>query len=44
MVQKAKSETEKDCSLALVEKLRETADPTERQTLKQQLARMTFGE
>ena len=37
-------EAEKERFLALANQLTETADPKERQRLKQELARMTFGE
>jgi hypothetical protein len=37
-------EAEKERFFALASKLTETTDPKERQLLKQELARMTFGE
>jgi hypothetical protein len=44
MLQTVKSEAEKDCFFTLVRKFADTTDPAERQRLKQELARMTFGE
>jgi len=37
-------EAEKDRFFSLVNRLAESRDPTERQRLKEELARMTFGE
>jgi hypothetical protein len=37
-------EAEKELFFALASRLTETSDPKERQRLKQELARMTFGE
>ncbi len=44
MVQIAESETEKEYFFALAGKLSEAIDPAERQRMKAELARMTFGE
>jgi len=44
MVQIPESEAEKERFFALAGRLTETTDPAERQRLKQELARITFGD